>query len=59
VGLSRLKSLENQMGDNIKLIALDKQPNSSLQSRPARFQDFERDMDATLLVYFASDPLYP
>jgi hypothetical protein len=55
-GLSRLRSLEETMGDNVRLIALEKRPNlANLKSRPPAFQDLERDLDATLLVYFGAD----
>ncbi len=55
-GLSRLRSLEETMGDNVRLIALEKRPNlANLKSRPPAFQELERDLDATLLVYFGAD----
>ena len=55
-GLSRLQALEKDLGDGLKLIALEKRPQlSAIKSRPLAFQEFERDLDTTLLVYFGSD----
>ena len=55
-GLSRLRALENDLGEGVKLIALEKRPQlSDIKSRPAAFQEFERDLDTTLLVYFGAD----
>jgi hypothetical protein len=58
-GLSRLRALENSLGDGIRLIALEKRPQvSRIKSRPAAFQELEQDLDTTLLVYFGSDILW-
>ena len=58
-GLSRLRALENDLGDGVRLIALEKRPSlSSIKARPAVFQELERDLDMTLLVYFGSDELW-
>jgi hypothetical protein len=55
-GLSRLRNLENHLGGGVKLIALEKRPRlSDIKSRPVAFQEFERDLDTTLLVYFGSE----
>ncbi|XUX01234.1 MAG: hypothetical protein TUN42_04395 [Dehalogenimonas sp.] len=55
-GLSRLRELEKDMGEGIKLIALEKRPQlHDIKSRPLAFQQLERDLDTTLLVYFGSD----
>ena len=55
-GVARLRSLENNMGDGLKLIALEKRPHlSAIKGRSTAFQDLERDLDATLLVYFGSE----
>jgi hypothetical protein len=55
-GLTRLRELESNLGDGVKLIALEKRPRlSDIKSRPVAFQEFERDLDTTLLVYFGSD----
>ncbi|PPD58992.1 hypothetical protein [Dehalogenimonas etheniformans] len=55
-GLSRLRELEKDMGEGVKLIALEKRPQlHDIKSRPLAFQQLERDLDTTLLVYFGSD----
>ena len=57
--VAKLRSAENSLGDGIKLIALEKRPGlSSIKSRPPGFQDLERDLDATLLVFFGSENLW-
>ena len=57
--LSRLRALENNLGSGVKLIALEKRPGlSEIRSRPVAFQELERDLDATLLVYFGSDDTF-
>ena len=55
-GLSRLRALEKDLGDGVKLIALEKRPRlHDMKGRPLAFQELERDLDTTLLVYFGSD----
>ncbi len=55
-GIARLRSLENDLGDGMRLIALEKRPHlAAIKGRPPAFQDLERDLDATLLVYFGSE----
>ena len=58
-GLSRLRALEKDLGDSVKLIALEKRPQlHDIRSRPLAFQELERDLDTTLLVYFGSDEIW-
>ena len=58
-GLSRLRALENNLGDGVRLIALEKRPQlSAIKSRPIVFQELERDLDTTLLVYFGAEDMW-